>query len=95
MVVAFVVYVVSFGFGATAGWLLVVLMSVQIVFGSILEPKITGEKLDMSPILIMVSLYVWGWIWGITGMLISVPLTILIMVAVKHSGGSDTTQVSG
>ena len=49
-------------------------MAVQILFGSILEPKITGEKLNMSPILIVVSLYVWGWIWGISGMLLSVPV---------------------
>jgi len=92
VVIAFVIYVVSFGFGAAAGWLLVALMAVQVVFGSILEPKFTSERLNMSPILIMVSLYVWGWIWGITGMFISVPLTILIMVSVKHIGGADTEE---
>jgi AI-2 transport protein TqsA len=46
----------------------------------------------MSPILIVVSLYVWGWIWGISGMLLSVPLTILILVAVKHAGNGGETQ---
>ena len=53
-----------------------------------------GDRLDMSPILLIVSLYVWGWIWGIIGMLLSVPLTILIMVIVKHFGatGADEHQ---
>ena len=60
------------------------LMAVQVIFGSILEPKIAGERLNMSPIVILISLYVWGWIWGIIGMLLSVPLTILLMVIAKH-----------
>ncbi len=92
VVIAFVIFAVSFGLTATAGWMLAALMVVQILFGSILEPKITGKKLNMSPILIVVSLYVWGWIWGISGMLLSVPLTILILVAVKHAGGGDEAQ---
>jgi len=92
VLIAFVVYVVSFGLTATAGWMLLAMMAVQILFGSILEPKIAGKQLNMSPILIVVSLYVWGWIWGITGMLLSVPLTIFILVAVKHVAGTDTAQ---
>jgi len=59
-------------------------MAIQVLSGSILESKITGDRLEMSPILIIVSLYVCGWIWGIIGMLLSVPLTILIMIIIKH-----------
>ncbi len=92
VLIAFVVYVVSFGLTATAGWMLLAMMAVQILFGSILEPKIAGKQLNMSPILIVVSLYVWGWIWGITGMLLSVPLTIFILVAVKHVAGTEKNE---
>ena len=50
----------------------------------------------MSPIIILISLYVWGWIWGIIGMLLSVPLTILVMVIVKHMSamGADEGQLT-
>jgi predicted PurR-regulated permease PerM len=40
----------------------------------------------MSPILILVSLYVWGWIWGVVGMFVSVPLTIMILIVVRNLG---------
>lgn len=79
-------YIASFGLSASVAWFFILLMIVQIIFGSILEPKITGDKLSISPIVIILSLYVWGWIWGIIGMLLSVPLTILIMIFVKHLG---------
>lgn len=77
-------YIVTIGATATVLWLFLCLMAVQVIFGSILEPKIAGKRLNMSPIVILISLYVWGWIWGIVGMLLSVPLTILILVIVKH-----------
>jgi AI-2 transport protein TqsA len=84
VVIIVVLFGVSFGLSATLGWFFLSLMAVQILFGSILEPKIAGDRLDMSPILIIVSLYVWGWIWGVVGMLLSVPLTILILIIIKH-----------
>ena len=93
VVVIVVLYGVSFGLSATVGWLFLSLTAVQILFGSILEPKIAGDRLDMSPILIIVSLYVWGWIWGIIGMLLSVPLTILIMIIIKHVRAIETEEV--
>jgi len=75
--------------------LFLLLMVVQVLFGSILEPKIAGSRLNMSPILIILSLYVWGWIWGVIGMLLSVPLTILIMIIIKHVGPMRSPSVHG
>ena len=84
MVIVTLLYLVAFGASAKLIWLFLALMAVQVLFGSILEPKIAGKRLNMSPILIVLSLYLWGWIWGIIGMLLSVPLTILILIAIKH-----------
>jgi predicted PurR-regulated permease PerM len=84
VLILFLLYLLTFGFSATALWLFLALMVVQVLFGSILEPKIAGQRLNISPIVILISLYVWGWIWGIIGMLLSVPLTILLMVTSKH-----------
>lgn len=79
-----ILYMLTFGLSADLAWLFLMLMAVQVLFGSILEPKIAGDRLNISPILIIVSLYVWGWIWGIIGMLLSVPLTIFILIIIKH-----------
>ncbi|MCZ6681362.1 MAG: AI-2E family transporter, partial [Candidatus Poribacteria bacterium] len=90
VLVVVILYVVPFGLSAQVGWLFLALMAVQIFFGNILEPKIAGERLNMSPILILVSLYVWGWIWGVIGMFLSVPLTIMILIVVRHMGSMRT-----
>jgi AI-2 transport protein TqsA len=85
-----VLYIVSFGLTVNAAWLFFCLMAVQVFFGSVLEPKIAGSRLNISPIVIILSLSLWGWIWGIIGMLISVPLTIFIKIILMHVGPLKT-----
>ena len=53
---------------------------VQMVLGNFLDPKLQGNKLDLSPVVILVSLVFWGWIWGIAGMFLAVPLTETIKI---------------
>ncbi len=84
VIVVTVLYLVAYGFTINVLWFLLALLAVQILFGNILEPKIAGKRLNMSPIVILISLYVWGWIWGIVGMFLSVPLTIMLMIMIKH-----------
>jgi len=86
VLIVLLLYVLTIGLSVKVLYLFVLLMAVQVLFGSILEPKIAGSRLNMSPILIILSLYVWGWIWGVIGMLLSVPLTILIMIVSRHVG---------
>jgi predicted PurR-regulated permease PerM len=86
VVIVLILYVLAFGLSANVAWLFILLMAVQVLFGSILEPKIAGSRLNISPILIILSLYLWGWIWGIIGMLLSVPLTIFIKIILSHVG---------
>jgi AI-2 transport protein TqsA len=71
---------VNDGFGLGLVSLIILLVITQIVFGNIIEPKFTGNKLDVSPVLILLSLFFWGSIWGIGGMLFSVPLTVIIKI---------------
>jgi predicted PurR-regulated permease PerM len=92
VVILVVLYAVTGGLSLSVLWYFLALMAVQILFGNILEPRIAGKRLNMSPILILISLYVWGWIWGIIGMLLSVPLTIVIMIIVKHFGAQQSPQ---
>lgn len=53
---------------------------IQIVVGNILEPKIVGNSLNVSSLVVILSLTVWGSIWGIFGMVISVPITVIMII---------------
>ncbi len=58
---------------------------VQNLIGNIIEPKIMGDKLGLNPLVILVSLLVWGYIWGIAGMFLSVPLTAVVKIIISNS----------
>ena len=57
-----------------------VLGSAQFSIGNILEPRLMGSSLNLSGLVIMLALAIWGGIWGITGMILSVPITVVIMI---------------
>lgn len=61
------------------------LAGVQNIIGNILEPKIMGDKLGLNPLVILISLLIWGYIWGIPGMFLSVPLTAIIKIILVNS----------
>ncbi|MDR1471260.1 MAG: AI-2E family transporter [Synergistaceae bacterium] len=60
------------------------LLSIQFTIGNILTPKIMGDALDLSPVVILISLMFWGIIWGVSGALISVPITAMIKIICEN-----------
>ena len=60
------------------------LILTQFIIGNIVEPKITGKNLNLSPIVILISLIFWGWTWGIVGMILAVPLTSALKIIFEH-----------
>lgn len=56
------------------------IVGTQMLFGNVIEPKMQGERLNLSPIMVLVSLIFWGWVWGIVGMILAVPITSAINI---------------
>lgn len=63
--------------------------AIQNLVGNILEPKIMGNKLGLNPLVILISLMLWGFVWGIPGMFISVPLTAIIKIVISNSDSEN------
>ena len=56
---------------------------VHIVLGSIIEPKLTGKGLSLSTLVVFLSMVFWGWVLGPIGMILSVPMTSLVKIALE------------
>ncbi|MDJ0926932.1 MAG: AI-2E family transporter [Gammaproteobacteria bacterium] len=59
--------------------------TVNVVFGNFLEPRLLGHGVGISPLIVFVGLFFWGWVFGPVGMLLSVPLTMTVKMAVESS----------
>ena len=72
---------------ATIGPVLAVLIgggTTQFVIGNVVEPRLMGTSLNISPLVVLISLAVWGSIWGLAGMFLSVPLTMIAMIVFSY-----------
>lgn len=58
----------------------IMFISIEMILGNIVDPKIQGVQLNLSPLVILVSLAIWGYVWGMVGMFLAVPLTSMMQV---------------
>ena len=61
-----------------------VLVSIHLVVGNYLEPKIMGRGLNLSPLVVLFALVFWGWMWGGVGMLLAVPIIAAVKIAMEE-----------
>jgi len=66
-----------------------VMAAVQTLFFNLFEPMFIGRRLNLNPLLILMSVLIWGYIWGIVGMLLAVPLTAVIKIILANSKSQD------
>ncbi|HUZ13480.1 MAG TPA: AI-2E family transporter [Caulobacteraceae bacterium] len=64
------------------------LLALTFIVGNILLPRMQGKRLNLDPVMVLFSLGFWGAIWGVTGMFLSTPLTMLAMVILAQFEGS-------
>ena len=59
---------------------LVLLMLTQFVTNNFIEPRLTAHAVDLSPLVVLVALAFWGLCWGVMGMVLAVPLTVMLKI---------------
>ena len=69
-------------FGEFAPFIIILagLGAIEWFIGNVLEPRLMGSSLNLSPLVTILALIIWGQIWGITGMLLSVPITVVMVI---------------
>lgn len=65
------------------------LLAIQQTIGNFIAPKVLGDSLDLSPVVILLSLLFFGWMWGIMGAIISVPIAVAIKIACDNIEGLE------
>jgi predicted PurR-regulated permease PerM len=66
-----------------------IFVGLHLIEANILTPLIVGRKLTINPLLILVSLSFWAWVWGTTGALLAVPLLIILKTVFSAAGTPD------
>jgi len=61
-----------------------IILLVNLVLCNIFDPKIVGDHVGISPLVILISLSIWGYIWGFAGMVLAVPMTVIIKIVCEN-----------
>lgn len=64
--------------------LLVALVTAQVVMGNVIEPQVMGNSLNLSPYVILISLTAWSALWGVSGAIVSVPITAVMVIVLSE-----------
>jgi len=73
----------------TPGFLVLAIVgSIQLIVGNLIEPRLMGNTLNISPLVVFLTLATWGVIWGISGMLLSVPITVILIIIMSEFPGT-------
>ncbi len=79
-------------------------LTINVVIGNILDPRLMGRRLGLSALVVLLSLFFWGYVWGPAGMLLAVPMMVVLKlvlesiestrwIAVMMSSGRETEDI--
>ena len=60
---------------------------IEQVMGNFVDPKVVGQRLSLSPLVVLIAVVFWGWVWGVAGALLAAPMTAALVVALAHAPG--------
>ncbi len=63
---------------------ILVIIAVQVVMGGVLEPIFMGKTFSINVITVLVMLMLWGYIWGVPGLILSIPITVFLKIILEH-----------
>ena len=72
---------------------LLVIGTIEMIIGNFLEPKVMGNSLNVSSFIVILALSIWGAIWGITGMVLSVPITVIMIIIFGEFEGTKNIAI--
>lgn len=64
------------------------ILAIEQFIGNFLDPKIAGQQVALSPLVVLLAILFWGWIWGVAGALLGVPIVIAVMIVSAHMEAS-------
>lgn len=76
---------IQFGSLGKLFWIALFLGSIQFILGNFLDPRIVGRSLNLSPLVVLFSLMFWGWLWGIIGMFLAVPISVIVKIIFENT----------
>jgi len=73
----------------TLTFFVILLVATQFIWGNVIEPYILGTSVALNTVTVILGLVIWGYIWGVAGMLLSVPLIVMARVILAHIPDAD------
>jgi len=64
--------------------IVIIVLATNMILGNIIDPKIIGDNVGLSPLMVIISLSIWGWVWGFAGMVLAVPMTVIIKIVCEN-----------
>ena len=62
--------------------------TLQVILGNVVDPRLEGRYMAVSPFGVLLSIVLWGWLWGPVGALLAVPMTVAVVIAARHIPGA-------
>lgn len=84
IILAVLITFFQFGNSLVPVWVLLLLGLIDTIIGNFIDPKLMGRSLDLSPLLVIFSLFFWGWLWGVAGMFLAIPLLAVLKIIFEN-----------